>query len=235
MDKFLKRYAWYRNLIFKPTKKPFPAFIKKTDEDRIQLFPNACEQWKGVAFDVTEKIDGQSGTYFCVPNPKRGLFSKKWLFGVCSRNFQLLKPDNSTYWTIARQYNLKEKMLSWCKAEGIGLIIQGEIAGRGVQGNKYGFSGLRFFVFNIFTYHKGQTYSYNQGEQGNFCIYQNLETVPWIGQGYFLPPNIHETVEAAKGKSTLADIYREGIVVRSYANNISFKIINPDFLLKYQE
>ena len=60
MTKFLKRYAWYRNLFFKPTRIPFPAFIRKTDEDRIQLFPNACEQWKGVSFTITEKVDGQS-------------------------------------------------------------------------------------------------------------------------------------------------------------------------------
>lgn len=56
MDKFLKRYSWYRKLIFKPKRTPIPTFIKKTDEDRIQLFPNACEDWKGLLFDVTEKL-----------------------------------------------------------------------------------------------------------------------------------------------------------------------------------
>ena len=36
-------------------------------------------------------------------------------------------------------------------------------------------------------------------------------------------------------KSDIADIPREGIVVRNYEKNISFKVINPDFLLKYNE
>lgn len=235
MTKFLKRYSWFRRLIYRPKKKPFPSFIRKTDEDRIQLFPHACERWKGVGFDVTEKVDGQSGTYFCVPNPKRGLFGKKWLFGVCSRNFQLLKPDNSTYWTIAKQYNLKEKMLQWCEAERLGLIIQGEIVGSGVQGNKYNFNGLRFFVFNVYTYQKGQTRSFNQDAQCYFCVANGLETVPWMGKGAFLPPTIPEAVELAKGISCYANIFREGIVMRNYYNNISFKIINSDFLLKYGE
>jgi hypothetical protein len=39
----------------------------------------------------------------------------------------------------------------------------------------------------------------------------------------------------AKGKSKLADIPREGLVVRNYDKRISFKIINPDFLLKYED
>lgn len=235
MTKFLKRYSWFRRLFFKPTRIPFPAFIRKTDEDRIQLFPHACENWKGVAFDVTEKLDGQSATYFCIPNPKRWLFGKKWLFGVCSRNFQLLKPDNSSYWTVARLYRLKEQMISWCEPNGPGFIIQGEILGGGIQGNKYNIPGYRFFVFNLFSYRNGKTYSYDQEEQTIICSALNLETVPHIGKEYFLPPTIHEAVEAAKGMSTIHNIHREGIVVRSYVNNISFKIINPDFLLKYSE
>lgn len=235
MDRFMKRYAWYRHLAFKPTKKPFPSFIKKTDEDRIQLFPNVCEQWKDVPFEITEKIDGQSGTYFCIPNPRKGLFQKKWIFGVCSRNFQLLKEDNSSYWTIAKQENLKEKMTEWCKEWGSGLIIQGEIIGSKIQGNKYNRKGFRFYVFNVVEYYKGERTILNQSHQLIFCFKYELITVPWLRVAQKLPSSIPLAVESAKGKSTLADIPREGIVVRNYSRNISFKIINTDFLLKYSE
>lgn len=235
MTKFLKRYSWFRRLFFKPTRIPFPAFIRKTDEDRIQLFPHACENWKGVAFDVTEKLDGQSATYFCIPNPKRWLFGKKWLFGVCSRNFQLLKPDNSSYWTVAKQYSLKEKMIQWLEPRKIGLIIQGEILGPRIQGNKYNLDGYRFFIFNACFYEKGRSFVFNQADQEVISSALNLKTVPVMSRTYFLPGTIHEAVEAAKGMSTIHNIHREGIVVRSYVNNISFKIINPDFLLKYSE
>jgi hypothetical protein len=235
MDKFLRRYAWWRNFRFKPTKTPFPSFIRKTDEDRIQLFPNACDQWKDILFDVTEKLDGQSATYFCIPNPRKGLFRKKWLFGVCSRNFQLLKEDNSSYWTIAKQEGMKELMVKYCSFYNRGLIIQGEIIGSKIQSNKYLRYGYEFYVFNITEYTKGVYFNLDQQQQVTFCGANMLNAVPWLNCDQKLPASIPLAVESAKGKSTLADIDREGIVVRNYARNISFKIINPDFLLKYNE
>ena len=235
MTKFLKRYAWYRSLVFKPTKKPFPAFIRKTDEDRIQLFPDYYEKWGHLRFYVTEKLDGQSATYFCVPNPKHGLFRKKWLFGVCSRNFQLLKPDKSSYWTLAKELNIESNMKAWCERHDTGLIIQGEAVGRGIQGNKYVFEDIKLFVFNAFVYSNGITSSFNQPRQIDICNELGLKTVDCLESSFDLKPTIPEMVELAKGRSLWANIHREGIVVRNYEHNISFKVINPDFLLKYQD
>jgi hypothetical protein len=56
-----------------------------------------------------------------------------------------------------------------------------------------------------------------------------------LDMSFKLLPTIPEMVEYAKGKSILADVPREGIVVRSYKKMVSFKVINPDFLLKYEE
>ena len=54
--------------------------------------------------------------------------------------------------------------------------------------------------------------------------------------------SVDEWVEYAKGKSLLADIEREGIVVRPIKEKVdielgrlSFKVINPEFLLKFKE
>jgi hypothetical protein len=234
MVKFLKRYSWFRRLIFKPTKIPFPAFIKKTDEDRLQLFPSACEEWKGIKFVATEKLDGQSGTYFMIPNPKKGIFRNKWIFGVCSRNFQLLKSDNSSYWSIAKELNLEKILQSHCEKTGCGVIVQGEIIGEKIQGNKYSKKGYELFVFNVFHHTKTGNISLNQTSQTQFCEQYKLNTVPVLAFDYFLPSSISEAVETAKGKSIFG-IPKEGIVIRNYEKNISFKIINPDFLLKYQE
>jgi len=51
----------------------------------------------------------------------------------------------------------------------------------------------------------------------------------------YLKKDIPSMMEFAKGKSTLADIHREGIVIRNYEKRLSFKVVNPDFLLKYEE
>jgi len=235
MDKFLKRYAWYRKLIFKPTKKPFPSFIRKTDEDRIQLFPDYYERWGQHRFYVTEKVDGQSATYFMIRNPRKGLFRKKWLFGVCSRNFQLLKPDSSSYWTLAKELDIETKMRKWCDTHGKGLIIQGEAVGSKIQGNKYGYDGVKLFVFNVASYDKGQLDYMDQARQVGFCIYHGFNHVYVLDMGFSLLPTIAEMVEYAQSKSLHnKNVPREGVVLRNYKNNISFKVINPDFLLKYE-
>jgi RNA ligase (TIGR02306 family) len=235
MNKFLKRYSWYRKLIFKPTRTPIPSFIRKTDEDRIQLYPDYYERWGHLKFTITEKVDGQSATYFCILNPKKGLFRKKWLFGVCSRNFQILKPDNSSYWTLAKKLDLENKMETWCNIKDSGFIIQGEAVGAGIQGNKYNKKGVELFVFNVAEYNKGRTINYNQEEQLRFCDLFNLKAVSVLELEEDLLPTIPEMVEYAKGCSLEANMPREGIVVRNYENNVSFKVVNTDFLLKYQE
>jgi hypothetical protein len=199
------------------------------------LFPNACEEWGDVSFDVTEKLDGQSVTYFCIKNSRKGLFRKKWLFGVCSRNFQLLKPDKSSYWTVAVQENIKEKMLQWCRDNETGLIIQGEIIGSGVQGNKYNRKRYELYVFNVVSYNKGQNDVHSQAYQTGFCAMMGLNTVPWLSSYEKLPVSIPLIVDSAKGESKLVNIMREGLVYRNYPLNISFKVVNPDFLLKYSE
>ncbi len=237
IHKLLKRYAWYRRLFARDRsgRIPMPSFITKTDEDRIQLFPNACEEWKDVRFIATEKLDGQSATYYCIPNPRRRPFGRKWLFGVCSRRFQLLRPDNSSYWTIAKKLDLQRRMEEYCNKYGVGLILQGEIIGSKIQGNKYGIVGYEFKLFNAGTYADGKKYPFKQRLQANVADELGLDIVPVLTDTFMLPATISEAVAMASGGSVLADIPREGIVVRNYEKGISFKIINVDFLLKYGE
>ena len=237
IDKLLKRYTWYRKLFMhgRSDRMPMPSFITKTDEDRIQLFPHACTEWAGVRFIATEKLDGQSATYYCIRNPRKGLFGKKWLFGVCSRRFQLLKPDNSSYWTVAIEQDLQNKMTSWCENNGMGLIIQGEIIGPKIQGNKYKRNKYEFYLFNATAYEAGLKRVYPQSSQKTIADDLGVDTVPIITGDYYLQGTIAQTVATASGDSLLADTPREGLVVRNYSRKISFKIINVDFLLKYGE
>ena len=227
MDKFFMRYKWYRHFTIQPKRLPFPAWIKKTDEDRIQLFPNICQDYADVVFRATEKVDGQSATYFIIRNRKRMFWQSRYSFGVCSRNFQLLRPDDSTYWTIAKQLDIKRKMIDYANKhpEINEMVIQGEIVGQKVQGNKYGLDGLTFFIFNSFI--NGQYSSKSP-------VFDDTFHVKYLGN-WTLPETIPEAVEWAKGKSVLADVPREGVVLRTPDGSLSFKIINPDFLLKYSE
>jgi RNA ligase (TIGR02306 family) len=231
IKKFMMRYNWFRSMFVRPSKKPFPSFIRKTDEDRIQLFPRICEEHKDTYFSVTEKLDGQSGTYFMLKSNRKWyeFWIPKFVFGVCSRNFHLVKEDNSTWWTIYRQVDMKSALqflFDGMKAYSH-VVIQGEIIGEGIQGNKYGIKGIDFYLFNI--YIDGEL----MDNEDMFAIDWNIKNVPFLYNLFRLEPTIQQSVEKAKGESQIADTIREGIVVRNYEKNISFKIINPDFLLKW--
>lgn len=223
--KFLMRFKWYRRLFMKPKRKGgFPDWIVKTDETRIQNLTTLfdIERKRGTLFSVTEKVDGQSATYFLQKISRR-----KYEFGVCSRNIRLGTPDNSSYWTIARKYDI-ENVLKKLIGEYQTIVLQGEICGDGIQGNKYHISGYDFFAFNlIYPDHKCTT-----AEIKETLAPFGIKSVPIVEEGKALPETIAELVEYSKGKSVVRkEQKREGVVMRNVQNNISFKVINPDFLL----
>lgn len=222
--KFLMRFKWFRNLVTKPKKGGFPSWIVKTDEERIQnktaMFN--IEKENGTEFSVTEKIDGQSGTFFleCIGK-------KKYEFGVCSRNIRLSTPNGSSYWTIARTLEI-EKCLKSLIEDHNRIVLQGEIIGTGIQGNKYKVDGYDFYAFNLIIDGK----KINTEEMTNVLALYGIKSVPIVEKNMKLKDTVQEMVEYAKGKSVLLPSQkREGIVVRNYERNISFKVINPDFLL----
>lgn len=226
---FLMRFKWYRSLFAKSKRKGgFPDWIVKTDETRIQNMPVLfdTESKRGTKFSVTEKVDGQSATYYL-----RRVSKRRYEFGVCSRNIHLTTPDNSSYWTVAKKYNI-ENVLRQLIGDGDSVVLQGEICGNGIQGNKYHISGYELFVFNlIFPYGKCSTEKIAEMVEPF-----GLKTVPILEENKQLPGTIAELVEYSKGFSTLRKGQkREGVVMRNLQNNISFKVINPDFLLAEKE
>jgi len=228
IHKALYRYSWYRKLFYKPKKDTFPKFITKTNEDRIQLFSNICEREKDTDFILTEKLDGSSLTAFLIKNKKRFLcFGKKYIFGVCSRNLHLKTPDNSSYWAIAKQHNIESVLKKLIRNEDF-IVLQGEVLGDKIQGNKYKISGYDFYAFNL----KYPSKNVNSIEAATILKDYDIKFVPILETEFKLRETIKECVEYAKGKSTLLPTLREGVVLRNYDKNISFKIINPDFLLK---
>jgi hypothetical protein len=230
VDKYLRRNAWYR-LLFPKRRKTggnpkLPEFIKKTDEERVQNLTSHWEEWKKLPFVVTEKIDGQSGTYFLVN--KRRLFGDTFKFGICSRNFELPTRQGS-YWQHAEAVDMKTKMKKL--AESVRpkhtLVLQGELAGPGIQGNKYGFKELHFFAFNLII----DGIRMSQLQLRDTIEWRGIQCVPLLEISYRLPDTIDELLKGADGESEVGDTIREGVVLRS--GDISFKAISNEFLLKY--
>lgn len=238
----------------------FPFFLRKTDEPQIQQVPDLLERHAGKAFYITEKLDGTSATYFL----------KDGEFGICSRNIWLKDNEENkdvVYIQIAKKFdienllrNIPDKVLNFCGIPNKNIAIQGEIVGPGVQKNKYGKTELDFYVFSVFAIDEQRFLNYV--EFAWFCGWLGLKTVPVLELDNLLmtfsvkdeqnpdqeeetvtfPKGVLDIIEASKGQSKIAKIYREGIVIRSATEEkdpkigrLSFKAKNPDFLLKYDE
>lgn len=228
-SKFMMRFKWYRKLFLKSKRKGgFPEWIVKTDETRIQNLTSLfnAERDKGTSFSITEKMDGQSVTYFL-----RRISKRKYEFGVCSRNIHLATPDNSSYWTIARKYKI-EDVLKGLIGDNETIVLQGEICGNGIQGNKYHISQYDLFVFNLIYPDRKLTTAQIAERIEPF----GLKTVPILEENKTLPQTIAEMVEYSKGNSVVRkEQKREGVVVQNVSRGISFKVINPDFLLTEED
>ena len=196
LDKKLGQYKWYRKLFMKSKNKyNFPTFIKKTDETRLQNMPWILEREKDTSFIVTEKIDGQSGTYFLKKNDNRNIIDKilnknKYIFGVCSRNLWLYNETNSSYWTIAKQLNMKGVLENLIGDKDY-VVIQGEITGEGIQGNKYKVKGYDFHAFNLI-YSDGQIDSINAKE---ILSKYGIKFVPILEKDFKLLSSVNEIIK----------------------------------------
>lgn len=214
----------------KKVKMGWPEFIAKTDETRIQNVPFVLKR-KDLLWEVHEKVDGQSGTFFLRKLPKLFPWSRqKFDFGVCSRNQRRNTPDDTTYWHVARKYRIEE-VLRQLIGDREFVAIQGECIGPKVQGNKYQVSEPDLYCFNLI-YPEGKVDSI-EAEQivGKY----GLKWVPLLEAQFTLPDTVEEMLEYATGKSMLHDTMREGVVIRNYRAHLSFKAVSPDFLIKWDE
>lgn len=78
-------------------------------------------------------MTGQSATYFVERHKTLGIFNQ-YDFGVCSRNLRLKTPNNSSYWTVAKQFDIEKVLIELSKRYRANkVVLQGEIAGEGIQ------------------------------------------------------------------------------------------------------
>lgn len=201
----------------------FPSFIPKTDETRVQVLQKLLYKYEGEKCYITEKLDGTSVTYYI----------RDGVFGVCSRNMDLIESDENTYWKMARAMDIENKLRNLGK----NIAIQGELVGESIQGNKLKIKGQTVFFFNVFLIDEYRYASYNEWKD----ILENqleLATVPVLSTSYILETDISAILKMSEITSTLCpEVIAEGIVIRLLQSDehVSFKAINNEFLLKYED
>ena len=141
--KFLMQYPICRKVYrIVKGKKPsgtYPFTIPKSSETNIQVIFDRLKDKKDVYY-VTEKLEGQSATYY---------LDKRNNLLVYSHNIRRNK-DSSNWWRVAEKYNLKARLIELKKQIKVKEIaIQGEICGPNIQKNIYKLQDLTLFVFNV--------------------------------------------------------------------------------------
>ena len=237
--RWLMKRPWGRKLMFfffgkkKDKKNGWPAWVSKTDEERVQNMPWILHD-DGV-WVATEKIDGSSTT-FTMKHGKRG----KNEFYVCSRNVcfdSVDKPcyyDTNIYWEMAQKYdmyNVLTKLLEkYPNSEWV--TIQGETYGAGVQKRDYSMEGHDFKAFNLILSECGRLSTIDMQN-----ILENEMNIPCVPIMSVIHINkfvdVDDILNFAAGNSMIDGLPREGIVFRSWDGTKSFKAVSNSFLLKY--
>jgi hypothetical protein len=121
-------------------------------------------------------------------------------------------------------------------------VLQCEQAGPGIQGNKMGLFDNELFIFNLFDIQEQRFRSWNMIDLLSYNA--GIPTVPFIEETKFHWKTIDDLYDYSKGTYPNGHA-REGVVIRAVGdgkhlslpeegmvNSFSFKIINPDYLLK---
>ena len=208
-------------------KGPFPSFVQKSDEERIQNLPEYFDKYKDALFEETEKLDGSSCTYYWYEGA----------FGVCSRNLELLETGDNTQWQLVREMNLKESLAGLNK----NIALQGEIVGPGINKNTLRLQGKKFCVYNIYDIDLRRYQTPDERKETLRSLNNDkIGHVPVLKEGIDIfrkTRNIKELLEYAKGRSKLnPERDREGVVFKSHFRNrngsiVSFKAISNEYLL----
>lgn len=198
----------------------FIGGIPKTDAKRVQnlsvkQYNQLLEQGRWAA---TEKIDGTSGTFY--NDPEEGI-------RAASRNWELMRSEEQVHWKMVDKYDLQNRIP-------VGWVVQGEVAGPGIQKNPLALKEVSLFVFRVID---------DAGRDVPRILWPEdlrLWAAP-IYEDLVLPPTIEEAVAQVNGIKSLVTPGRltEGVVWWDkdgrdfpFLGRPGFKVISNKFILK---
>jgi RNA ligase (TIGR02306 family) len=213
-----------------------PAGIPKTDQERVQNMGRELSRLRENApdtkFEVTIKLDGSSMTSYLL---------RDRTFGVCSRNFDLVRCEGNAFWDYALREKLEERFLAMADEFGSafdGFAFQGELIGPGIQGNAEKLSQTELMVFDIYCFGGpiGQGY-YRPADRRRVCAKYGFTHVPLVGIISLAElPDLNAFKEWSKGESLTPGVPREGVVFKATEDSsVHFKCINDEWLLANEQ
>jgi RNA ligase (TIGR02306 family) len=202
------------------TKGLFPSWIRKTDQTRVQNLADRFADYTDKMFQVQEKLEGSSVTFYL----------RSGEFGVCSRNLELQRTDDNTFWKVAIENDIEGKLRQ--HSYGWDIAIQGELVGPGIQGNIYKLSKHEVRFFDVFNIAAGAYLI--PSEALRLIEKMGLTFVPVLGEYVFTEnTTVDKLLEMADGNSALFPTQREGLVFKFVGDGgLTFKVISNSYLEK---
>ena len=239
--RWLMKREWGRKLLFKffGKKKDNPRgwpnhfpYIHKTDEERCENMPWILQNKE--PWIVTEKLDGTSCTYIL----ERLKGRNKYEFYVLSRNVrqkdetQACYHDHNIYWDLAFKYDIENKLRKFLDENPACtyVCVQGEGVGS-VQGNPLKLKEDDLYLFNFIDSINGRWPS-NLGKL--IAEEMGMKWVPILNENFILPDDMETFKQMATAPSAVNPaVMREGIVLRHAGDDMSFKNVSREYLLKH--
>ena len=193
----------------------FPSFIPKTNQERIQNIGLSKLKKNNCTYEVTLKLNGSSCTYYY----------NNGVFGVCSRNLDLIETDDNSFWILAKKLKLQDKM-SWF---GANLAIQGELIGPNIQNNYEGVKSLEFYCFDIWNIDTQKYLNYEARiHMSKYFEIPHAPIVEYTDLDKF--NDISDILKYAERPSMNKNTNAEGVVFKT--DDHSFKVISNFYLMK---
>jgi len=210
----------------------FPAFIRKTDQERCQNLVEEIFNTDGALdekYEVSLKMDGSSVTFY----------SNEGHIGVCSRNLELKINEENAGNTLVRTF-IDSGLSTHLPTLG-NYAIQGKLMGPKIQGNREGLKEPTFYVFDIQNLDTGEYLGTNNRNDLLLRLSElgvKLRHVPvyfnFVSLRELKISNVDELLAYAEGPSLVHPV-REGLVFKRADGQFSFKSISNEYLLKKKE
>lgn len=213
-------------------KRDLPADVPHTDEKRIQAKPGLLQDFAGLEYYITTKLDGSSHS---VSLDEEG-------FHVTSHNFELEDDGKSSFYKLVRRDHIEEGVRKFYEENGLRLLtIQGEFCAPNIQKNRLKLTRPEWYVFTV--RENGKRVGLKRMQE--VCEAIGLNMVPVEEIGMDLPskyPTVDDMLKRAEGDYPRGG-KKEGIVVRPtepvYCQRIftdlSMKVVNNQYLLKNEK
>lgn len=209
-----------------------PYDVPHTDETRVQAEPDLIQDFAGLTYYISTKMDGSS----------HSISIDEYGCHVCGHNFEYKDDGKCSFYEFVKKREYIDRMQNYVDEKGLDtLTIQGEFCGPGIQQNRLKLKGPEWYVFTVRVNGLRVDLHYMK----EICESLGMECVPIEEIDNDLPskyPTVESLLERADGEYPNGG-KKEGIVIRPVvpvysprlSGQLSMKVVSNKYLLKNGE